>query len=67
VRELAGPGDGPAVQELKLRHGHPIYAANLTHSLAGVEHDGVVASAEDYLAAVDRLIATRGVPFAATG
>jgi hypothetical protein len=67
VRELAGTGDGPAVQELKLRHGHPIYAANLTHSMAGVEHDGVVATAEDYLAATERLIATRGAPFVSAG
>jgi len=67
VRELAGPGDGPAVQELKLRHGNPLYAANLTYSLVGVVHDDVVSTAEEYLAAVDRLIATGGAPFTTAG
>jgi hypothetical protein len=64
VRELAETGDGPVLQELKLRHGHPLHAANLTYSMVDFEHDGVVATPEHYAAAVDRLIAARGAPFA---
>ncbi|MEO8486464.1 MAG: hypothetical protein ABI585_09015 [Betaproteobacteria bacterium] len=60
VRELAVPGDGPAVRELALRHGHPMHAANLTYSMVGQPHNGVVATAQDYDVAVDRLIATGG-------
>jgi len=60
ILELAGPGEGPALRELARRHGAPMHAANLGGSMVGVPHDGVVATARDFEAALERLIATRG-------
>ncbi|HEY8244705.1 MAG TPA: hypothetical protein VII68_14665 [Casimicrobiaceae bacterium] len=64
LHELAATGDGPALRELVRRHGTPMHAANLGWSLAGVPHNGIVATPAHYEAAVERLIATRGGPLA---
>ena len=66
LRELAADGDGPALATLRKRHGARMHAANLGGSLIGVPHNSIVATAEHYDAAVDRLLATRGAALAAT-
>lgn len=69
--ELAGPGDGPAVQAFARHHGHPVQAVNLSGSLVGDRVDGTYQGtllAGTHLdAAIDRLLATRGRALHAPG
>lgn len=58
--ELAGAGDGPALQTLRRGHGAPMHAANLSGSMIGAPNEGVVATEAHADAAVDRLLRTRG-------
>ena len=62
--ELAGPGDGPALEAFARLHGHPVQAVNLCGSLVDDPVDGVFEGTQlvrSHLdAAVDRLLATRG-------
>ena len=62
--ELAGPGDGPALEAFSRLHGHLVQAVNLCGSLVDDPVDGVFEGTQlvqSHLdAAVDRLLATRG-------
>ncbi|HET9340751.1 MAG TPA: hypothetical protein VFQ55_17250 [Casimicrobiaceae bacterium] len=62
LREIASGEGGPVTREYVRRHGYPTQAANLTLSMLGTTYDGGSASEDDYDAAVEVLLATRGAP-----
>lgn len=62
LREIARGDAGPVTREYVRRHGYPTQAANLTLSMVGDGHQGVVAGEADVEAAIDVLLATRGAP-----
>ena len=67
VREIVDGVRGPMLQRFVESHGHAVQAANLTWSLSGWLHNGILATTGDYALAVERLIDTRGAAFRSAG
>jgi len=62
LREIGAGRMGPVTREYVRAHGYPMQAVNLTLSMIGVAFGDAVANEDDYEAAIEVLVTTRGAP-----